>query len=160
MAASSEDMAGSLPAMQEAVALHRPAAAHRVAIVTGANHGIGAAVAEGLASSGVAVLVSYLRSRVRTDPGTPERYQQNRLRDGEVVAAGIVASGGRATALEADLLDPATPAQLFDAAEAAFGPVDILVNNATGKPPAIPSSPGWSTWRVAPPPPSPRSCST
>jgi 3-oxoacyl-[acyl-carrier protein] reductase len=107
-------------------------AQRRVAIVTGANHGIGAAAAECLAADGVAVLIAYLRTRVVDDPETPERYQQNRMTDGEEVAARIVADGGEAIAIEADLLDDATPARLFDAAEAQLGPVDILINNATG----------------------------
>jgi 3-oxoacyl-[acyl-carrier protein] reductase len=48
------------------------------------------------------------------------------------VVAQIEAAGSRAVAIEADLSDPATPAVLFDAAEERFGPVSILVNNATG----------------------------
>jgi len=103
-----------------------------VAIVTGANHGIGAATAARLAEAGAAVLVTYLRGRVATDDATPERYQENRMRSGDDVAAEIVAAGGWAIAIEADLLDPATPAMLFDLAEEELGPVDILVNNATG----------------------------
>jgi 3-oxoacyl-[acyl-carrier protein] reductase len=103
-----------------------------VAIVTGANHGIGAAIAERLAADGCAVVISFLRGRVADDVATPERYQQNRMRSGDEVVARIVAAGGRAIAVEADLLDSATPAMLFDRAEAEFGPVDILVNNATG----------------------------
>jgi len=103
-----------------------------VAIVTGANHGIGAATAGRLAADGVAVLVAYLRTRVADDEGTPERYQQSRMIDGDEVAARIVAAGGSAIAIEADLLDDSTPTRLFDVAEASFGPVDILVNNATG----------------------------
>ena len=109
-----------------------PMSTRHVAIVTGANHGIGAATAERLAADGVAVLLTYLRTRVADDDGTPERYQQNRLTEGDEVASRIVAAGGTALAIEADLLDDATPARLFDLAEAELGPVDILVNNATG----------------------------
>jgi 3-oxoacyl-[acyl-carrier protein] reductase len=46
--------------------------------------------------------------------------------------AQIQAEGGQAVAVEADLSDPDTPARLFDLAEEQLGPVDILVNNATG----------------------------
>jgi 3-oxoacyl-[acyl-carrier protein] reductase len=106
--------------------------ARRVALVTGANHGIGAAAAEQLAAAGAAVVVAYLRRDVEHDPATPERYHENRMRSGDDVAASITAAGGRAIAMEADLLDVATPARLFDAAEEAFGRVEILVNNATG----------------------------
>jgi 3-oxoacyl-[acyl-carrier protein] reductase len=56
----------------------------------------------------------------------------NRAKDAARVVQSIRESGGHAEAVEADLRDPATPAKLFDAAEAAFGPVEILVNNATG----------------------------
>jgi 3-oxoacyl-[acyl-carrier protein] reductase len=102
------------------------------AIVTGANHGIGAATAVALARAGSAVLCSYLRIEDPPDPGTPRAYRDHRAQDATAVAAAIRADGGQAIAVEADLSDPAAPALLFDAAEAELGPVDILVNNATG----------------------------
>lgn len=103
-----------------------------VAMVTGANHGIGAATALALAQRGCAVLCAFLRVDDPPDPGTPQAYRDHRRQDGEPVAAQIRAGGGRAVAVEADLSDPTSPAALFDTAEAQLGPVDILVNNATG----------------------------
>jgi 3-oxoacyl-[acyl-carrier protein] reductase len=102
------------------------------AIVTGANHGIGAATAEALASRGCAVLCTYLRVADPEDPGTPQMYRDNRDKDAAAVMERIQEQGGTAAAVEADLADPATPSRLFDAAEERFGPVDVLVNNATG----------------------------
>jgi 3-oxoacyl-[acyl-carrier protein] reductase len=103
----------------------------RVAIVTGANHGIGAAAARRLAASGAAVLISYLQLSDPFDPGIPETYRRNRASDAADVVAAIVAGGGKAVAVAADLADAATPAMLFDTAEGEFSPVDILINNAT-----------------------------
>jgi len=102
------------------------------AIVTGANHGIGAATAQALARHGCAVLCTFLRVDDPADPGTPQAYRDHRGRDAAAVVARIHENGGRAAAVEADLSDPATPPRLFDAAEEQLGPVDILVNNATG----------------------------
>ena len=101
------------------------------AIVTGANHGIGAATAVALAQRGCAVLCTFLRAD-EDAPGLSPAYRDNRARDGTPVADEIRARGGRAVAVEANLSDPATPAALFDAAEEQLGPVDILVNNASG----------------------------
>jgi 3-oxoacyl-[acyl-carrier protein] reductase len=102
------------------------------ALVTGANHGIGAATAIALAGQGCAVLCSYLRVRDDPDPGIPQAYRDYRAGTADDVVARIKANGGRALAVEADLSIPDTPAALFDTAEQHLGPVDILVNNATG----------------------------
>jgi 3-oxoacyl-[acyl-carrier protein] reductase len=106
--------------------------AEHTAIVTGANHGIGAATSAALAQRGCAVLCTFLRIEDPADPGTPQAYRDYRARDAGPVVAAIQAAGGRAAAIEADLSDPAAPAMLLDAAEEQLGPVDILVNNATG----------------------------
>ncbi|HYB87132.1 MAG TPA: SDR family oxidoreductase [Streptosporangiaceae bacterium] len=96
------------------------------AIVTGANHGIGAATAMALGRRGCAVLCAFLAVEDPADPGTPQAYRDHRVRDAEPVAAQIGADGGRAVAVEADLSDPAAPARLFDAAEDQLGPVDTF----------------------------------
>lgn len=101
-----------------------------VALITGANHGIGAAAAKVLAGCGAAVLISYLRT---SDPEDyPEPYRSNRAAGADDVLDQILSQGGRVTAIEADLRDTSVVPELFDFAEATFGPVDILVNNATG----------------------------
>jgi 3-oxoacyl-[acyl-carrier protein] reductase len=106
--------------------------AGHTAIVTGANHGIGAAAAVALARHGSGVLCTFLRAEGPADPGTRQAYRDYRARNAEPVIAQIRADGGHALAVEADLSDPASPALLFDTAEEQLGPVDILVNNASG----------------------------
>jgi 3-oxoacyl-[acyl-carrier protein] reductase len=107
-------------------------AQNHTAIVTGANHGIGAATAIALAQRGCNVLCSYLRVQDEIDPGTPQAYRDHRTQNAVAVIEQIESAGGRAAAIEADLTDPATAAALFDVAEQQLGPVDILINNATG----------------------------
>jgi 3-oxoacyl-[acyl-carrier protein] reductase len=103
-----------------------------VAIVTGGNHGIGAATARLLAARGARVCISFLRLRHEVDPGIPQRYRDQRAADAEQVVSAIADAGGRAIAHEADLSDPDAAGRLFAVAEAQLGPVDILVNNASG----------------------------
>jgi len=81
---------------------------------------------------GACVAVSYLRIVDEPDSGIPETYRIHRSGGPEAVLEAIEADGGRAIAIEADLADVEVPAQIFDRAEAEFGPVDILINNATG----------------------------
>jgi 3-oxoacyl-[acyl-carrier protein] reductase len=121
-----------VPGADRSVFTEEEAAPMHTAIVTGANHGIGAATAIALGQRGCAVLCSFLRVRDEVDPGTPQAYRDRRGQDAETVVAQIRADGGQAMAVEADLSDPAVPTALFDTAEEHLGPVDILINNATG----------------------------
>lgn len=104
----------------------------RVALVTGANHGIGAATATALAELGADVAVTYLRIDSVADPGRPPEYDVQRRQGADDVRATIEAAGARCHVAEADLSDPEVPAQLFDEAEDKLGPVSILVHNASG----------------------------
>ncbi|WP_417662778.1 SDR family oxidoreductase [Pseudomonas sp.] len=86
----------------------------KVAIVTGASRGIGAAIAKRLAKEGISVVVNYA-----SNPS-----------DAEDVVREIMAAGGKAYAVLADIADPVAVEALFDQTEVAFGGIDILVNNA------------------------------
>jgi 3-oxoacyl-[acyl-carrier protein] reductase len=101
----------------------------KVALVTGANHGIGAATALALAGRGADVVITYLRSAAADD--TSEHARQ-RAQGGTATVAAIKAMGRRVTAIEVDLSDAAVPAQLFESAETELGPVSVLVHNASG----------------------------
>jgi 3-oxoacyl-[acyl-carrier protein] reductase len=87
---------------------------NKVAIVTGASRGIGAAVAERLASDGFSVIINY----------------SGDAKSAQTLAAKIEGKGGRALTAKADVGDAKAVRGMFDAAEAAFGGVDVLINNA------------------------------
>jgi 3-oxoacyl-[acyl-carrier protein] reductase len=88
--------------------------AGKVAVVTGASKGLGAAIAEELAAHKAAVIVNYASSSQQA----------------EDLVATIRSAGGKATAVQADVSKPAEARRLIDAAVGEFGRLDILVNNA------------------------------
>jgi 3-oxoacyl-[acyl-carrier protein] reductase len=104
----------------------------RTALVTGANHGIGAAVAGRLAAAGAGVLLTYFRLPDQPVEGTPELYAADRARTADDIVEKIRSLGVHAAAVEADLRETATVPMLFDTAARELGPVDILINNASG----------------------------
>ena len=106
--------------------------ARHVALVTGANHGIGAATAHALAANGCAVVCTYWRIDDPVDPAVPDAYRINRAKNADAVVEAILEQGGDAVAIAEDLTDPEAAQRLFEHAETVFGPVDILINNATG----------------------------
>jgi 3-oxoacyl-[acyl-carrier protein] reductase len=88
--------------------------ADKVAVVTGASKGIGAAIAKALATEGAVVVVNYAASR----------------RDAETVVAEITVKGGKAVAIQGDVSKSRDVERLFADASDSFGRIDILVNNA------------------------------
>jgi 3-oxoacyl-[acyl-carrier protein] reductase len=86
----------------------------KVAVVTGASKGIGAAIAKALAAEGASVVVNYASSKAGAD---------------KVVEA-ITASGGKAIAVKANIAQAAEAKALIDDTIKAFGRLDVLVNNS------------------------------
>ncbi|MCW5300989.1 SDR family oxidoreductase [Herbaspirillum lusitanum] len=98
------------------------ATAQQVAIVTGASRGIGAEIARQLGKQGYAVVVNYAGSAA----------------EAHTVVDAIVAGQGKAIAVQADVADPKAVNALFEQTVAAFGRVDVLINNAGIMPPNLP----------------------
>jgi NAD(P)-dependent dehydrogenase (short-subunit alcohol dehydrogenase family) len=94
--------------------LSAEALAGQVAVVTGGGTGIGVGIAEALAAAGAAVVIS----------------PHSNVAGGERTAAGIVERGGRASVRACDVRDYEQVQGLFDTVLAAYGRVDILINNA------------------------------
>jgi 3-oxoacyl-[acyl-carrier protein] reductase len=86
----------------------------KVALVTGASKGIGGAIAKSLGAAGASVVVNYAGDKAGA----------------EKVVAEIVKAGSKAVTVQADLSKPTDIARLFSEAKAAFGRLDVLVNNA------------------------------
>lgn len=86
----------------------------KVAIVTGASRGIGAEIAKRLSADGFAVVVNYANS----------------AREADSLVAELVADGGQAIAVKANVADTTEVRAMFDVAEQKLGKVDVLVNNA------------------------------
>ncbi len=114
----------------------------KVVIVTGANHGMGAAIAVAFAKEGAKVCVHYYRAGAEaygdiseeeknnaTEPGRAYYYKMQSKSADDVTKA-IRDSGGQCIAVESDLSEPENIPQLFEQVEKSLGPVDILVNNA------------------------------
>lgn len=87
---------------------------NKVAIVTGASRGIGAGIARALAAAGASVVVNYASNRAAAD----------------AVVRDIIGAGGRAIAVQADMSKSIDVRRLFADTKAAYGRLDVLVNNA------------------------------
>jgi 3-oxoacyl-[acyl-carrier protein] reductase len=119
-----------------------PGIKNKVALITGANHGIGAATAKAFATQGAKVFITYyydscpyseeeLQNAREAGIGGDELYRALQQQLAGPLVHAIRDQGGDAVAHEADLGDPNNIPKLFDLCEEELGPVDIIVNNHT-----------------------------
>jgi 3-oxoacyl-[acyl-carrier protein] reductase len=111
-----------------------PPLSGRTALVTGANHGIGAAIAVELARLGADIFVTFLRAQASgSDDALDEpEYEAQRRRDSSDVLSSIESHSVQSGALEIDLTGQGAVTSVFDRVERELGEVAILVNNASG----------------------------
>jgi len=95
---------------------------NKVALITGASRGLGRAIAISLARRGHRIVVNYAHSSS----------------DAEITAAACRAAGAEVLVTQADVCDPAAVKAMIEGVDRHFGPVEVLVNNATGPQPMLP----------------------
>ena len=112
----------------------------KTALITGGNHGIGAAVARALGAQGANVFITYfrpatayskneLREALAAGIGGDALYHAHQQQMPEHIVSSVKSAGGQASALELDLTASESASTVLDACEAEFGQVEILVNN-------------------------------
>lgn len=115
---------------------------NKVVLISGANHGIGAAAADAFAAQGAKVFITYYRGTCQYSEDELKQaeesgvsgdklYRAMQQKSADPIVRQIVSNGGQAFAHEVDLSDPNNIPTLFDLCEEKLGPVDILVNNHT-----------------------------
>ena len=119
-----------------------PGLKDKTVLITGANHGIGAATALAFAAQGAAIFITYFREpatrskdilnqALQSGMGGPSLYEAQQQQSADWLLDQIRLKGGKAAAMELDLADASRIPSLFNACEQMLGPVDILINNHT-----------------------------
>jgi 3-oxoacyl-[acyl-carrier protein] reductase len=119
-----------------------PQLKNKVVLITGANHGIGAATARAFAQQGAKVFITYYRgdsplpepklaTAAAAGIGGANLYWANQQATADSLVTAINNAGGTAVSLEANLANSSNIPLLFDQCESRLGPVDVLINNHT-----------------------------
>jgi 3-oxoacyl-[acyl-carrier protein] reductase len=114
----------------------------KVVLITGANHGIGAATARAFAAQGAKLFITYYRDNssfsreelaqaLNTGKGGRTLMEAMQQQPADLIMQEILAQGGTSASWETDLADASNIPLLFDICQKQIGPVDILVNNHT-----------------------------